>query len=111
MPGALAAYRVLVNDHLTLGLIHLDVSTHLWIARTAGNETCVTRLRRFPEKDDAVRWLQEHGRAIGSNADATVGRTASADGRRYEFLRPSQPSARRAPRAFVVLQDHVVRAK
>ena len=60
MPGRLATYRVVVADDLTLGFIRLDVSAQQWIARTAGSEKGVACLRRFPEKDDAARWLQEH---------------------------------------------------
>src|SRR4051794_800601 len=110
MPGPLAAYRVVVTDGLTLGLIQLDVSAHQWIARTAGSGKC-PRLRRFPEKDDAVRWLQESGPVPRGNEDAAARRTGPTEGRRCEFRRPSQPCARQVPRTFVVLQDHVIRTK
>jgi hypothetical protein len=66
MPGRLATYRVLVADDLTLGFIRLDVSAQLWIARTPGSETTAASLRRFPEKDAAIQWLQEREPAPGS---------------------------------------------
>jgi hypothetical protein len=59
----LAVYRVVVADDLTLGLIKLDVSAQQWVAGTVGSGEGVARLRRFPKKDDAVQWLQEHAPA------------------------------------------------
>ena len=68
IPGRLATYRVLVADgiDIVLGFIRLDVSAQQWIARTTGSETAAASLRRFPEKAEAVAWLQEREPAPGS---------------------------------------------
>jgi hypothetical protein len=66
VPGRLATYRVVVCDDLTLGFIRLDVSAQKWIARTTGSDTAAACLRRFPEKADAIEWLQEREPAPGS---------------------------------------------
>jgi hypothetical protein len=64
--GTCCTYRVVVCDDLVLGFIRLDVGGKQWIARTTGSETAAACLRRFPEKADAVAWLQEREPARGS---------------------------------------------
>jgi hypothetical protein len=65
--GTCCTYRVVVCDDLVLGFIRLDVGGQQWIARTTGSETAAACLRRFPEKADAVAWLQEREPARGSS--------------------------------------------
>jgi hypothetical protein len=93
MSGRLAAYLVVVADDLTLGLIQLDVSAQQWIATTVGSENSVAVLRRFLEKDDAVRWLQEHGPAPRGSAETTVRRTTPVKRRRYSSSDQSAETA------------------
>ena len=78
MPDRLATFRVLLGGEVLVGWIRLDEVKRRWVARDLGTERRAASIRRFGDKDLAVKWL-----AAREPAPAELGRSAySAPGRR-----------------------------